>query len=220
MRRPLLRAAAAAAGTFLCGFGAMAAWWRWTPAEEGVRGFHDYRAATLGDGVLLPLFVWTLVRTHDRLEPSPHDRAAAWVGGLAGAALGLSVVAAAWVDPVGEANWTSPRPGEFTAAGWYHNAFVVAASAASTALYGRVLARVHRGPRAPGVVGGLVGLGVLGAGFAALVSLDNAGSFNPLSHGMTAAVLVTGLVSVAVPIAWLLRPDAPTRIGTGPEGPR
>jgi hypothetical protein len=124
-----------------------------------LRGLYSYRSASLGDGLLLPLWAYGLVRAAAVQERWP-GRSKLLIGcaALAGGVVGVATQIA-WLRSTATApNWTIPAPHTFNFAGWYHAAFLSVASAMFAALSAALWLRVRREPavqaldrlRAPG----------------------------------------------------------------------
>ncbi|MFD5074265.1 hypothetical protein [Streptomyces sp. NPDC058371] len=107
----------------------MAFWSRGT-YTSAIPGLFDFRSATWGDGLLLPLLALCLRVSTRRLAaqytPSHRWRAVV-IGALMGVAVGAAVIVAWARDEHPVVNWTIPRAGELTAAGIWHAAFLVSA---------------------------------------------------------------------------------------------
>jgi hypothetical protein len=143
----MLSGLAALTATWLLGFGGLLTLWLSTAQDPRLPGLWAYRSATVGDGLLLPLLVGGLVWAAVRLGPARHDwrwaSGAAVLGGTTGA-----VAQVLWLrDPNPRPNWTLPAAGHFTTAGWYHAAFLTAASAVVAGLTVLVVMRLRSGRR-------------------------------------------------------------------------
>ncbi len=152
-RRPrgLPHPAAAALGVFLFGFGALLIYWLagdW-PTDHGL---FTYRAATIGDAILLPTIVGILVAAL-RLDTlcvgnnRPLERRAARVGALLGGLVGCGLQVAWLADAEPTTNWTLPEAHTFNAPGWWHAAFFVAVLAVISALSLTTTVRVRAARR-------------------------------------------------------------------------
>lgn len=122
---PTTMAFAAAAAMLLLGFGALNLFWAFDSQDPSLPGLYDYRAATWGDGLFLPIGAGSLtyyVARSARLV-SRRARMMACAASLAGAAVGVLIQASWLADESIAVNWTIPRPGEFAPSGWYHAAF-------------------------------------------------------------------------------------------------
>lgn len=202
---PRVKGAIAAGAMLGTGFLAMNAFWKfgeWAPSQPGL---WDYRSATLGDGVLLPLLAYALITEGAKL---PRVRGESyWRAGLAltGIIGGVLVVRAWLMDPAASTNWTQPRQGELNAAGWWHAAFLALASGALLAMAGTLALRlraatdeqVQQFARSPNAM-----LAIASAiGFAGLVLLDNIQSTlnrsNVASIGASAGATVLALILLA-----------------------
>lgn len=142
----------AAATVFLCGFGALLIFWLAGDWPTDV-GLFSYRAATIGDAVLLPAIVGILVAAL-RLgtlrvgSDPPSERRAARVGALLGGLVGCGLQAAWLADTEPTTNWTLPVAHTFNAPGWWHAAFFVAVLASISALSLTAMVRVRAARRA------------------------------------------------------------------------
>jgi hypothetical protein len=203
MSRPFRRAVALGGGVLLTGFGALALMWAAGMGEQSLRGLFDYRSATVGDGLLLPTTAVALAVLLGHLTAGNGLRAAVTlgvVGALAGAATQML-----WLgDPSPEPNWTLPRAHHFTFPGWWHAAFLTAASGLMTGLWALVLLRLRRvgDPERATVlcsqawaiaVGGLLGT-------IALVLRDNEGA----AHTQAGTATYAGVAAAAVTFGVLL----------------
>ncbi|WP_328492832.1 hypothetical protein OHS59_08890 [Streptomyces sp. NBC_00414] len=118
---------------FLPGFAAL--WVFWHVAERGrpgLPGLFEFRSATWGDGILLPLLALCLRVMTERLRPAGgivHRGRTVTAGALTGAAVGVSVIVTWFVEDRPALNWTMQKPHSFTAAGTWHAVFLVAACA-------------------------------------------------------------------------------------------
>ncbi|TDC64737.1 hypothetical protein E1258_07505 [Micromonospora sp. KC207] len=141
---PLRRTVLAGAAMWLCGFGALLVFWsRWEPLAGGppLLGLFDFLSATWGDGLLLPVAAAALTHSHAVLPPARRDVAVTGLAAAAGALAGVSTQVQWLRDDNPVPNWTFPAPHQFTAAGWYHAVFLVAACAAFGGLWVAVLYR-------------------------------------------------------------------------------
>ena len=112
-----------------------------------LRGLYTYRSATVGDGLLLPLWAYGLVRAAALQEPWPrHARLVVVCAALAGGAGGAATQIAWLVSATTPRNWTIPAPHSFNFAGWYHAAFLSLASALFAALGAALWLRVRGEP--------------------------------------------------------------------------
>jgi hypothetical protein len=191
----------AASSTFVLGFGALSllsATGRW---DVG-RSMWDYRAATWGDGLLVPLIAGIVVAVacDPALPRDASDRRWVCIGGALGtlAAVGVQISWLAASDPV--VNWTLPKAHEFSFPGWYNAVFTVATAfvvGAATLLGASRLQRLHRVERVV-YVGGWSSTTFCGAivSFGVLLALDSADSVDTSAGqgSMTAAVCAVALL--------------------------
>jgi hypothetical protein len=143
-----------------------------------LRGLYTYRSATVGDGFLLPLWAYGLVRAAALQEPWPrHARLVVACAALAGGVGGAATQIAWLVSASTPRNWTIPAPHSFNFAGWYHAAFLSLASALFAALGAALWLRVRGEPawqalarlRLPGAFA----ITIPPLTFAGLLALDN-----------------------------------------------
>lgn len=122
-------ALAGALSVLVAGFGALNVLYIAGLGDNNLPGLYTFRAATVGDGILLPALAYALIRASGpQTDRTRRDR---WLIGAAGA---TGVVAGAltqwsWLaDPNPRLNWTLPAAHTFNTAGWYHAAFLTVAS--------------------------------------------------------------------------------------------
>jgi hypothetical protein len=115
-------------GVFTAGFGALFLFWGLGDWSRDLPGLWDYRSATIGDGLLLPVAAAALVAAARKLPAARYESLV--VSGAAVLGLGAGVVLQlAWFwDPQPQLNWTIPAPHTFNTPGYYHAAFLIAAS--------------------------------------------------------------------------------------------
>lgn len=143
------RAIATGVGLFVAGFGAMNLFWWLGHWRTDVPGLWDYRSATIGDGLLLPIAAGILVGAGDRLPRAERELLAVVAAGFLGGFAGVWVQWAALRDPHPEINWTSPAAHTLNAAGWYHAGLLVTVSGLFAGLIMRVLWRARDCRRTP-----------------------------------------------------------------------
>ncbi|RAS67112.1 hypothetical protein C8D87_103451 [Lentzea atacamensis] len=194
------RAWLAAGVVFFSGFGALQIASLAGLGDDSLPGLHTFRSATVGDGILLPLLAFCLVRSSPQIRT--WRRAERWAVATAGVLglLGGAATQISWLaNPDPRLNWTLPAPGTFNAAGWYHAAFLTGAcgffAAATTAAIVTLRRRAHlvRSPRVVAVLG-------LTFTFVALLAEDNAGRGSALA-AVTVAVGTLAVTAVAV-LVW------------------
>ena len=124
------------AAMFICiiGFGVLNVCWIFTDKSTGLRGFYEFYAATIGDGICLPMVVasgtyYILVNGIERKDLG-KIRIAAMIALLAGVA-----IQASWLIRDNTIlNWTIPRMHHFNFAGWWHAFYFVGMLALITAV--------------------------------------------------------------------------------------
>lgn len=196
--RALRWAVVGATSTFVAGFGVMNVFWILGPRDDSLRGLYDYRSATVGDGLALPLVAFGLAGASALVSPSKWRF---WIGML-GATLAVATQAAWLVDPSPELNWTLPEAHKFNMAGWYHAAFMVAGGFALGWLVGSVLPNL-RDTQIRRQLRGWLTFSISGALlFIATLVLDNAGIVsNPSSQASLLLASLGALISLGTLIA-------------------
>lgn len=196
---------ACAIGVFASGFGVMTSLWYALPRDPAIPGHWDYLSATVGDAVVLPALAGSLAYSVLALPPTPWDQLLAAVGGLTGAVVGAFVQFSWLADPRPRRNWVLPRPGRFSAPGWYHAFFLVVLSGAICAAYCVLLVRL-RSVTVPAQVADVrwsIGLySACAPAFLGLVIADSRQSAETSSSRATIAVCTVTFVAAVVPV-WL-----------------
>lgn len=203
MLSPLRFSFLTASAVCVAGFGVMTTLWYVTPQDRSLPGHWDYISGTLGDALVLPVLAGALTYMILLLPNGRAQVAAAAAGAVLGAAGGVAVQYSWLADPAPRQNWVLPQPEVFSTAGWYHAAFLVALSAAITAGYAVVLARLHR-TRDEGILLRIrPPLAVFSAAvplFLALVVLDSWPSAATSSSTTTITVCLTAVVLALLPL--------------------
>lgn len=126
---PRYRAVRAACAIFCLGFGALNVFAVLGLGDPRLPGLYSFRAATVGDGILLPVLAYALVRAADPRGPASRFQTRfSMAGGVLGALAGTGVQAWALMDPDARLNWTFPAPHYYNLPGWYHAVFLIVAS--------------------------------------------------------------------------------------------
>lgn len=187
-----------AVATFLFGFGALALLSLVFPGPEGLRGLFSYWSATLGDAVLLPGLVFCLMRVATRSWSGTAAQLIALAGGTTvGLAAGATLQWSWLVDPSPVLNWTLPKPGHFTFAGWYHAGFLTIMCAVFGGLVLVILVNARRTPLGRDDARLLVIGACLAIAFSALLAVDNLAGPSAASTWSTlgAVAVAAGLVA-------------------------
>lgn len=161
-----------------------------------------FASVTWGDSLALPAMTAFLTYAVRTLPPARADRVFAAVTAVLGGVAGALSQALWLADDHPRPNWTLPRPHHFTAAGWYHAAYVMVFGAVTAALLGLALNRAARAATLPGrVVAALAATVACGLAFAALLAAD-AGT-TPGAAGLVVLVtaIAAGLLTAAVVVA-------------------
>ncbi len=201
-------ASAAAATVFVLGFGALATASALGLGDRSLPGLFTFRAATIGDGILLPLLAYALVRSAGPVRGWGRTTRRA-VGAAAGVgALGGIALQAQWLAPPAPVvNWTFPAPGTFNAVGWYHAAFLVLASGFFAGACAAAVSRLRQGAPPEGLgPAGVLGALVPALTFTALLAEDNSTGGSTLT---TTSVMVAGsAIAAACVLVWATRRTA------------
>jgi hypothetical protein len=178
--------------------------WHLGSYHTGVPGLFEYRSATWGDGLLLPLLAFCLGVLIVSL-PGVGRRWPTVLAVIVGAGAGGLVILSWLTDPAHSVNWTMPRPHYLNAPGVWHAVFVVFASALFAGLWIEVLRRL-RSASADQVNAWLCSVPAAGAvagtaGYAWLATVDSAraagtaaGRGSLVALGLAALLLAASLV--------------------------
>lgn len=170
--RPWSQGAIAACTVFAFGFFALNVFYLLGFGRMRLPGLYTFRAATIGDGILLPLLAYSLLRSVDlgRLRKSWRQAAFAAAGGLLGVVVGAGIEVYDLSSPTAPLDWTFPAPHRYNFAGWYHTLFLVLAAGFYGAALALALAQLREQARRDpaGAIGRLRSVGVLGALFPGL----------------------------------------------------
>lgn len=127
----------------VAGPGVLAAMWWTMDWPEGINGFPAFRSGSIGDALLLPAMVGSLLWLIDRCQPVTTERRWMVVTGIVGAATGALVQWLWWSDPKPPTQWGLAGPRDFTIAGWWHAVFFVSLSTALAVWGTQMLVRVR-----------------------------------------------------------------------------
>ncbi|WP_433380965.1 hypothetical protein ACQPZX_16250 [Actinoplanes sp. CA-142083] len=207
-RKSDLKVPAAAAFVVLAaGFGALCLFWTSGVHPSSLPGLFDFASATWGDALALPAMTGFLLYAVRALPAARGDRPFALVTAVLAGALGLASQALWLAAGNPRPNWTLPRPHRFTAAGWYHAAFVTAMCAVTAALLALALNRITLASRRPRPVVAAIAAGIAcGLVFIALLAADSGAT--PGGAGL-AGVLLALVALIAVGGTVIARRVAP-----------
>lgn len=179
--------------------------------HAGVPGLFDYAAATLGDGLLLPLLALVCVLGL-ALVPRPAPQESGWTlaGVLSGLGVGAAIQAIWLLDSSPHLNWTLVAPHELNTAGWWHSAFFVLASGFFGGCALRVALRIRRSAsnselRVLLESGWLAALTFCVLGFLGLAAADNFAATGTQAGLATTLGVVLATVLFSVGVAWAFR---------------
>ncbi len=200
--RPAIAGIASGLVTLAFGFGALCVFWFTGDHDPSLTGLFEYRSATVGDGLLLPVLVGVLAAAATALRSAvaPRRRMLASLGGLLGGLLGVLVIWRWLEDPDPRLNWTWPAPHDFNCAGWVHAVFLCVAAAVVGALLVYVLVSLRARRKEDGGSFGAWAFGAWAAvGLLALILRDNqqaSGTEAALATSM--AIVFAALLVVAL----------------------
>lgn len=112
---------------FLSGFTVMFLLWIRIGNPLNLPGFFSYKAATIGDGICLPILVGSMVAFNQKnIIIGTYRRKTRFILALVASLIAV-VIQASWLvrdDTV--LNWSIPIQHHFNVAGWYHSLFFIA----------------------------------------------------------------------------------------------
>ncbi len=200
-----MRAAGCAGILFLSGFGMLSMLYEFGDHPSGVPGLYDYWSATLGDAVLLPLTLGSLILVRARMPRCRGDVAMSVAGAVAGVSLGLFTQVLWLSDDQPTLNWTLPEPHRFAFSGYYHGGFLIAVSGLfgflwTSAIMRSTSARWH-GVRLQGAAAPLLTAAAATLGFALCLVADNVGGSDSAATRSTLIAMAVALL-LFLGLAW------------------
>jgi hypothetical protein len=164
--------ATAACTVFAFGFFALNMFYFLGFGRTRLPGLYTFRAATIGDGILLPLLAYSLLQSVDvsRLRKSWLQVGFAVGGCILGVVVGAGIEVYDLSSPTAPLDWTFPAPHRYNLAGWYHTLFLVLAAGFYGAALALALVQLREQARreSASAIGRLRSVGVLGALFPGL----------------------------------------------------
>lgn len=111
----------------LCsGFGVMYCLWRKIGTSGELPGLFAYRAATIGDGICLPVLAGALVALAEiNRRLTLMERRICLLGAGIMAVIGTGIQASWLISDKTKVNWSIPIQHYFNVAGWYHSLFFI-----------------------------------------------------------------------------------------------
>ena len=203
--------------TCVVGFGVMVTLWFTQTRRPGLLGFTHYRAATIGDAVLIPILFGSLYVTHyaikSKTRVSTPSAGVVFAGALG--AIGGTALQASWLlDDNPQTNWSLPMPHHFAPSGVYHAVFLIlSTTVGSIAFYSvlfqtRLVSRTHPAWLAGHLRMGWAPFSVLASGwsFCGLIAADGGkGSSQVSTVGSVLVVAVGILFILAIVIGQIAR---------------
>ncbi|MEU2900366.1 hypothetical protein ACWC4E_29190 [Streptomyces sp. NPDC001273] len=195
---------ALAAVVGVAGFGVQAVMWCAGNWPTHLTGWPDYRAATVGDLLMVPALTGTLLVSLLSLPRPCQASSLPAALGLTGLLLGVATQAGWVLDDSPQLNWAMERPHHFTFPGWYHAGFLVAAATLTGVLLGSLTVRMRTANRLP--LDQL--LACAAVGFASLLGADLLFPAGPGAQHVAPGGIVSVTVTLSVTVAALvtLRP--------------
>ncbi|HET9079337.1 MAG TPA: hypothetical protein VFO01_02305 [Trebonia sp.] len=194
-------------GIVLCfGFGALNVFTLLGIGQARLPGLYTFRAATVGDDLLLPLLAYSLVRSAGLQRRSGTSQAVlSRAGAILGASAGTAVQVYALADPDPRLDWTFPAPHFYNLPGWYHTVFLIVASGFFGWSLGLVLARIREdakrdAPLALRRIRSAGALGILtpGLAFLGLLIEDDLSGIPAITFTALASVTGFGVVACGI----------------------
>ena len=111
---------------FLSGFGMMYCLWKMIGTSAGLPGLFDYSAATIGDGICLPIMVGSLLAFEIYNRDLMQNKRTCVITGYLFSLVGLGVQLSWLLSDKTKLNWSIPVLHQFNVAGWYHSIFFIA----------------------------------------------------------------------------------------------
>ncbi len=171
------------------------AWWLSGLHSAARPGLAGYPSAYIGDTLLLPTGVTTLVAGIRRLPRSRWELITGPLAAIAAAAVSVAVQIDWLTDSTTPTNWTMPAPGHLDPAGWWHFAYFTGMSIAMITATTVFLTRARATRRAdPALVADL------SAGRGAVLLLAAWGSYAALSihSDLTTALTSSAAATIAL----------------------
>ncbi|WP_405973286.1 hypothetical protein OG496_31200 [Streptomyces sp. NBC_00988] len=201
----------AAGAVFCSGFGALAVLYHFNAGDNDLSGLYTFRSATIGDGLLLPLLAYSLVRSVSPPREWNKSELRIIFGAGSLAALGGAVLQLQWLlNTRPRLNWTLPAPHVFNLPGWYHAMFLIICCGSFFGLAVAVWLRARREPQFASLwLLSVSSLGILIPilGFSALLAEDNSDSLFP----QPAITVLVSAVLLAFALRWALGSGATQR---------
>lgn len=166
-------------------------------------GLYDYWSSSIGDAILLPTVTAALFWLNPRSTANRVDNVIAAIAFGVGLVSGVLLQASWLADSSPVTNWTLPSAHTFTAAGWYHAAFLTLVTATLLAGATRVGVRLARLEWRRGDWVALVILLGASVSFGLLLVVDNVSRRDSQAGAATlvvtsCAVALVGLAAVAI----------------------
>lgn len=115
-----------AISVLLLGFGGMYILWNNAEYPSGLPGLFDYKAATIGDGICLPVLMFAMVAFCKYNEDiNVKSKKYCWITTICSMCVGCGIQMQWLISDKTKLNWSLPLKHHFNMAGWYHSIFFV-----------------------------------------------------------------------------------------------
>ena len=200
--------ATAACTVFAFGFLALNMFYFLGYGRTRLPGLYTFRAATIGDGILLPLLAYSLLQSVDlgRLRKSRLQAGFAAAGGILGVVVGAGIEVYDLSSPTAPLDWTFPAPHRYNFPGWYHTLFLVLAAGFYGATLALALVQLREQARrdSAGAIGRLRSVGVLGALFPGLAFVCLLEEDDLTAYPHLFVIVVATMIGMGIVLAGLL----------------
>lgn len=113
------------------GFGVLNLFWFNYSGDKALKGLYDYYAATIGDGICLPLLIGagyyfsTVNKWKEYIKEKTKDKKKIDILGIIAVVIAIFVQGSWLISDSTELNWTIDQIHHFNLAGWYHAIYFV-----------------------------------------------------------------------------------------------
>jgi hypothetical protein len=204
----------AACAIFLLGFFALNIFTLLGSGQPRLPGLYSTRAATIGDGIMLPVLAYSLAQSVDlrRFRKNRFQTAFSVSFGALGLLTGAGVEVYDLSQPSAPLDWTFPAPHRYNLPGWYHTVFLVLAAGFFGWAFGLALIQLREESRLDPVEAirrlrsvGCVGALFPGLAFVGLLEEDTLTVYRHLFLIVLGTVIGLSLIITAL-LAWACGP--------------
>lgn len=204
----------AACAIFVFGFFALNIFTLLGTGQPRLPGLYSTRAATIGDGIMLPVLAYSLAQSVDlrRFRTNRFQAAFSLSFGALGLLTGAGVEVYDLSEPNAPLDWTFPAPHRYNLPGWYHTVFLVLAAGFFGWAFGLALIQLREESRFDpvGALRRLRSVGCVGAlfpglAFVGLLEEDTLTVYRHLFIIVLGTIIGLGLIITAL-LAWACGP--------------